>query len=298
MKKTSILFALAGVAAVAPPVLAEPSLVINYNTSAFENLILQNGDISVTVSYTPRIPGQVAENNLRYELFYQGQSQQSIEASAYNHAEFRVQDLDNDDMPEVVVQDFSGGAHCCTNHVVYRWQPDSEDFTALETGYRDGLGGEFRDLDGDGYSEFMTVDNAFLYRFSSYAGSYPPQQIFTYREGTLTETTRSFPELLQSGADDMREAFDQLRQREDRYGNGILAGYVAQSSLLGPEAYEMAWQFMLEHYDGEEPWGLGIRDEAGEIVDQHSDFPTALRAFLIETGYLDESGQLMGAENE
>ncbi|MEM8808501.1 MAG: hypothetical protein AAGF01_20990, partial [Cyanobacteria bacterium P01_G01_bin.38] len=194
MKKASILFALAGVTATAPPVLAEPSLVINYNTSAVENLILQNGDVSVTISYTPRVSGQVTENNLRYELFYQGQSQQLIQTSAYNYAAFRVQDLDNDAMPEVVVQDFSGGAHCCTNHVVYRWQPESEDFAALETGYRDGRGGEFRDLDGDGYSEFVTVDNAFLYRFSSYAGSYPPDQIFTYREGALTETTRNFPE--------------------------------------------------------------------------------------------------------
>ena len=70
--------------------------------------------------------------------------------------------------------------------------------------------------------------------------------------------------------------------------NGILAGYVAQKILLGE--YQQGWDFMLAHYDRQSDWGLEIT--AGDrAVGHYSDFPAALRAFLIEQGYLTRQGQ-------
>jgi len=70
--------------------------------------------------------------------------------------------------------------------------------------------------------------------------------------------------------------------------NGILAGYVAQKALLGE--YEEGWKFMLANYDRTSEWGLAIYQENREIG-KYPNFPTALRAFLIQQGYLDKNGK-------
>ena len=42
---------------------------------------------------------------------------------------------------------------------------------------------------------------------------------------------------------------------------------------------------MLERYDRNSNWGLEIRDEDGEEIGTHPDFPTALADFLSQAGY-------------
>lgn len=64
----------------------------------------------------------------------------------------------------------------------------------------------------------------------------------------------------------------------------MLADYVATKAMLGE--FDKAWAFMLENYDPRSDWELEIRDDTGEIVDYYPDYPTALRAFLVERGYL------------
>ncbi|MEL6854974.1 MAG: hypothetical protein AAFO83_07665 [Cyanobacteria bacterium J06607_13] len=63
-----------------------------------------------------------------------------------------------------------------------------------------------------------------------------------------------------------------------------MADYVANKAMLGE--FEEAWAFMLENYDSQSDWELEIRDEMGQVVGYYSDYPTALRAFLKERGYL------------
>ncbi len=116
----------------------------------------------------------------------------------------------------------------------------------------------------------------------SFGGIAPPQ-ILTYRAGAFTDTTREF-------TDELREHVAQLEQQEFNgrnfagVPNGILADYVASKAMLGE--FEEAWAFMLENYDPQSDWKLEIRDETGEIVGYYPDYPTALRAFLAERGYL------------
>jgi hypothetical protein len=52
---------------------------------------------------------------------------------------------------------------------------------------------------------------------------------------------------------------------------------VASKALVGE--FEEGWQRMLRHDDRQSRWGLGDGQPA-------QSFPQALRAFLIETGYL------------
>ena len=270
----------------APSVNAQTALQINYDTSSFENVELTTGDVGVRVSYTQDRELRDEENNLSYQLIYQGEEQNTVETFAWAFAEFTLQDLDSDGSDEIIVRNYSGGAHCCTNTTIHRW--DGASFSATETGFLDGLGGELTDLNGDGYTEIAIPHQAFLYQFGSYAESFPPITFFTYRDGELKETTRDFPQQIREQANTIKETFWEVEADYGIRSNSLLASYVAQQAILN-ENFEDAWQFMLDNHNREEPWGLTIY-EAGEPVGSHPDFPTALRAFLIEAGYLDENG--------
>ncbi|NEQ55859.1 MAG: VCBS repeat-containing protein [Leptolyngbya sp. SIO3F4] len=270
------------------PVNAQTALRINYDTSSFENVELSTGDVGVRVSYTYyREAEEPDENNLSYHLSYQGEDYNVVDTFAWVFAEFELQDLDSDGTDEVIVRNYSGGAHCCTNTTIHRWT--GEEFAAVETGFLDGLGGSFADLDEDGYVEIAIPHQAFLYKFGSYAESFPPITFSTYRDGELLETTREFPELIREQASTIKETFLRVLIEDNYVSNSLLASYVAQQAVLD-ENFEEAWKFMVDNYDREATWGLEIYED-GEKVGEHSDFPTALQVFLIEAGYLDEDGQ-------
>ena len=271
------------------PALAEnPRIEIDYETESLANRAIEQGPIRVVASYTPI--DYEAENigdNLSYQLFYNDELKLSATDTAAMFAGIELVDLDSNGTPEVVVQTFTGGAHCCQAYTTYTWQ--DEQFKPTYFGYLDGGGGEFIDLNSDGLMEFVTLDNAFFYSFSSYAGSYPPSVILTYDNGEYRDTTTQFTNYLEDMAAGMRFTIEdpEFADRGDK--NGVLAGYVAQSIRLGQ--YREAWQYMLAHYDRTDDWGLQTYDDNGEVAQQYADFPTALYAFLKDLGYLDASGR-------
>lgn len=243
---------------------------------------LREGPVQVRFRY--RQDAEAWSGEVQYTLLYNGQPQleQTQESTAYGGV--RLQDLDADGTAEVIIRTYSGGAHCCTSHIIHRWQGDR--FETTDTGFRDGEGGSFRDLDGDGRLEFVAFDNAFLYAFSSYAGSFPPSQIWALQDGQLVDVTRQYPAELRAIANQMRDAVLTV-QADTNEVNGILAGYVAQMILLGE--YEQGWAFMLANYDRTSDWGLEIYKD-GQVVYRYPDFPAALEAFLTEQGYLPAEG--------
>jgi hypothetical protein len=270
----SLLITALGVS-VGSPAIAQPSLEFDSQTPSFQKTLTQ-GNIRVEVNYNAQ--ETLFESDLNYILYHQGQAHLQDTLTEFMSGEIWLQDLNNDNTAEVIVSNYSGGAHCCTTHQVYQWTGETFEETTL--GPADGYGGSFEDLENDGIVEFITFDGAFLYAFSSYAGSFPPSQILRIGEYGLEDVTRDYPEQLRSTAWQMYQSI----QDRDSEINGVLAGYVAQKILLGE--FEEGWQFMLARYDRTSDWGLDIYNNAGEVVDQYPDFPTALRAFLIEQGYL------------
>lgn len=277
---------LLGAYLLAPPANAQTVLQINYDTSSFENVELASGDVAVRVSYSQDRELRDAENNLNYQLIYQGEVQETVETFAWVFAEFELRDLDNNGSDEIIVRNYSGGAHCCTNTTIYDWNGTT--FSVAETGFIDGMGAWLEDINGDGQAEFVIPHQGFLYRFGSYAESYPPDMIFKYQTGELTEATHEFPDHIRQQAEAIKETFFEVQASYGVSSNSLLASYVAQQAVLDEE-FAQAWQFMVNNYDREATWGLEIYED-GEQVGAHPDFPTALRAFLIEIGYLDEDG--------
>lgn len=278
---------LLGAAILAPAVKAEAVLQINYDTSSFENVDLSAAEVGVRVSYSHyRELGEGEENNLSYQLIYRGEEQETVETFAWAFAEFELRDLNSDGLEEVIVNNYSGGAHCCTNTTIYSWTEAG--FAATETGFIDGRGARLEDLNGDERAEIIIPHQGFLYRFGSYAESYPPDTIFTYQAGELIEVTREFSDHIRQQAEAIKETFFEVQASYDIRSNALLASYVAQQAVLN-ENFDDAWQFMLDNYDRELTWGLEIYED-GEQAGAYPDFPTALRAFLIETRYLGEDG--------
>lgn len=271
------------------PALAEnPRIEIDYDTEALTERAIAQGPIRVVASYTPiDYDAEEPGNNLTLQLFYNDELKLSTTDTAAMFAGIELTDLDSDGTPEVVVQTFTGGAHCCLAITTYTWQ--SEQFNPVYFGYLDGGGGEFKDLNDDGLMEFVTLDNAFFYSFSSYAGSYPPSVMLTYENGEYRDTTPQFTNYLEDTAAGMRFTVEdpEFADRGDK--NGVLAGYVAQSIRLG--RYREAWLFMLANYDRTDDWGLNTYTDDGEAIPAYADFPTALYAFLQDLGYLDASGR-------
>jgi hypothetical protein len=180
-----------------------------------------------------------------------------------------VRDLDGDAEPEVVLDLYWGGAHCCWYSQLYRWLPREGTYRALvhlwgNQPYR------LRDLDGDGISELMAHDDRFAYAFASFADSSWPIRVLRYRSGRLTVATRAFRGPIK------RDAARQWRtaQRTGRANEGILAAWAADECLLGSSQKAFAT--------------LGRLGRQGRLRgdERPAAYLVHLRRFLRRTGYL------------
>ena len=111
----------------------------------------------------------------------------------------RVRDLDRDGEPEVLVDLYSGGAHCCFYTDVYRYVARSRTYRPT-VGYWGDLSPRLADLGGDGRPEFRTGDDRFAYVFGSFAASAFPIRILRFDHGRFVDVTRHFPRLVRRDA--------------------------------------------------------------------------------------------------
>ena len=194
--------------------------------------------------------------------------------------------------PEVLLSSFTGGAHCCNDTVVLTSDRSGRVWKPVRLGPFNGGTQPAEDPSRSGRFVIVSTDNRFLYRFDSYAGSYPPTRIWALEGLRFVDVSRQpqYRPLHRATFSRMQQTLAETPQA----GNGVLAGYVATAALL--DQFPMAWQQMLRRYDRSSDWGLttcpGDRyDDQGrcrsrEIV--YKSFPEALRAFLIETGYIGD----------
>lgn len=141
-------------------------------------------------------------------------------------------DLDADGEPEVIVQIYSGGAHCCTLAEIYSYAAATGTYVNFEQNFGSGSY-RLRDLNGDRKAELTGTDPRFDELFTAHAASTEPIQIFDFRSGRLVDVTRSFPVLIRKDARYQRRLYDKYRRKSDFDIRGVLASYVADEYLLG-----------------------------------------------------------------
>lgn len=140
----------------------------------------------------------------------------------------RVRDVDADGVPEVIVDMFSGGAHCCWDTVVFVPKDGTYKARLAQWG---NASYELKDLDGGGLKEFVTGDDRFDSAFTSHAASYRPPLVYQLIGQKFRDVTRSFPQLM---IDDLGE-IDKLMPDARKMGDvkGLVAARMADLALLG-----------------------------------------------------------------
>jgi hypothetical protein len=141
----------------------------------------------------------------------------------------RVVDVDGDGEPEVLVDAYSGGAHCCERTRVYRFNAGGYGFSVHQWGNQTF---RLRDLDGDRRPEFVSADDRFSYAFAAYAASRWPVRIFDARGARLVERTRAFPAAVRRDMRAQRHAYRVTRRHHGVVGPA-LGAYAADLHHLG-----------------------------------------------------------------
>jgi hypothetical protein len=142
-----------------------------------------------------------------------------------------VQDLDADGEPEVVVDLYTGGAHCCFLSRFYRF--DGTTYVPSDRNFGDP-GYRIADLDADGVQELVTRDYRFGYAFTAFAFSLMPVRIYDLRAGTWQLVTTRFPDEIRKDAKANWKYF--LKARRYNEPRGAIAAWAADQFMLGHKA--------------------------------------------------------------
>ncbi|NEX94750.1 lysozyme inhibitor LprI family protein, partial [Caulobacter sp. 17J65-9] len=189
---------------------------------------------------------------------------------------------------DVILTTYTGGAHCCVEIKVLSLSGGK--WRAVDVGTFDGepLDTFPRDIDGDGVSEIEVYDNRFLYAFTAYAFSMAPPQFWVVRDGEAVDVSAEprFRKEFEAYLPDAKAGCQE-------HNNGACAAYLAAAARAG--RFAEAWKTVSASYDSKDDWGLPSvcldAQKPGRACPKNreftfTDFPSALKWFVIDTGYL------------
>lgn len=243
----------------------------------------QQGNVRAELSYQKPEKDSFQYRNVRLKITRSGQAvyNQSPKVSEYDRpmiditddplanfveSGFKVQDLDGDKEPEVIADFFTGGAHCCTYSLIYRYDAAKKTYVEMQHDWRD-IGYRLQDVDKNGTIEFRSADAGFAYAFASFAGSSFPIQVWRYDRGKMIDETRRYPKDIYADAYRNWQSYINAGE-EDGEVKGVLAAYMADKYLLNQQ--EDGWKRLRNAYKGSD----------------REQFFTDLKAFLAKTGYV------------
>jgi hypothetical protein len=200
------------------------------------------------------------------------------DCSTFRPVSVQVRDLDGGE-PEVLLDMYTGGAHCCSVALVLRRDPARKAYSSKLL-FFGNYGYRLIDLDHDGLPEFSAFDERFLYTFTAYVFSAAPPQITKYRQGRLVDVTRRFPKEIERSAANLAKSFLKTPVEKDFDARSYVAAYVADQYLLDrPDKAKHALDFALTHgelYKGKTHLG----SPAGR------NYVTVLMRYLRQWGYV------------
>src|SRR4051812_11313951 len=147
-----------------------------------------------------------------------------------------LKNLDADKRMEVIVDTWTGGAHCCLVSDV--WDPTTAKKFRRVTQNWGSAGYRLRNVDGKGPLEFVSADTRFGGEIVPEAFTGGPIRIFQLKSGKFRPVTVRFPKTVRRNA---QFWLDQLAETEGKEGRrGALAAYAADKALLGEGAEGLA----------------------------------------------------------
>jgi hypothetical protein len=143
-----------------------------------------------------------------------------------------VVDLEHTGEPDVVLDLYSGVAHCCTVVQIFSFDAAASTYVTTERVFGDP-DAKVVDLRHDGHFEFLSADDSFAYEFTDFAGSGLPIEILTFANGQFTDITRSYPALVAKDAAFWLKAFKGMAREHYPDSVGVIAAWAADQDLLG-----------------------------------------------------------------
>jgi hypothetical protein len=164
---------------------------------------------------------------------YRGSKLPAFPAGYGESRSLRLQDLDGDGEPELLLDLFWGDAHCCFWTDVYRYDGSSY---RLRYHFWGDLPYRLVDVNHDARPEFVNGDDRFAYAFAAFAFSGFPVQLWSYAAGRFVDVTRRYPARIRSDAAHSWREYLQLRRA--RYETeGAAAAWAADEYLLHKRAF-------------------------------------------------------------
>jgi subtilisin-like proprotein convertase family protein len=217
-----------------------------------QSLSARRGTVNATITYTER---DFLYEKLRISVVRAGRRVLDVpierlvcrDCAASRPVDIVVRDLDGGE-PEVLVDLFTGGAHCCAVSLILRWDGAAHRYRSTFH-YWGNYGRRLADLDHDGRPEFVASDERFVYTFTAYVFSAAPIQIWSFRAGKLSDLTRSYPtEIAKHAASLGRYFLKRTKPEKDTDLRSYVASYVADEYLLGrPDVARRALDGALRH---------------------------------------------------
>ena len=234
-----------------------------------------SGAVSATVTYTgSQAPGQ--EKNLKLTIVRSGKTVVAHRAITYHDcggycviAGLDVANVEGNGEPDVVVDLFTGGAHCCWIGLVYRYHAGG--YTPIARSFGNG---DYRIERIGGRQVFLTTDDRFYYAFASFAASGAPIQIISVSGGRFRDVTRGHTERIMSDAAFWWKTYLSNANDQQSETEGVFADWAADQELLGHGALvqkRLAAELAKHHLHG-----MIAANKYGK----------ALIAFLRHTGYI------------
>jgi hypothetical protein len=178
---------------------------------------------------------------------------------------FQVRDLDQDGQPEIMVDLFTGGTHCCTYSQIYRFDAAIGNYQAMQHKWGNSFY-QLVDFDQDGRPEFQSRDDRFTGKFTSYAASANPLQIWRFEQGKMVDRTKEYGLQVEASASQHLLALQRVSGRPSD-AKGVIAAYMADRYSLNQGGD--SWKLMETLYQG----------------DDRQKFFVEVEQFLQQTGY-------------
>ena len=188
------------------------------------------------------------------------------------HRFLAVSDIEGNGSPDVILDLYSGGAHCCSIVQVYRYDSERGRYAIFQRDFWDP-GARLERLHG--IYEFLSADYRFAYEFTSFAFSGLPLAIWHFGAHGFVNVTRRFPALIALDAARQYRAF--LANRKQGFGLGFIAAWAADEDLLGHGAL-VASTLATQNREGD------LRSADSPV--HGSTFIVALKYFLARHGYV------------
>lgn len=189
-----------------------------------------------------------------------------------------IADLEHNGQPDVVLDLYTGGAHCCTVEQIFSFDSGTMTYVKTERDFGDPLV-SIVDIAHNGRYELLTADDSFAYEFSDFAASGLPVEILTFSARTFVNVTRQYPKVIARDAARWLKAFKGMAKYGYQDTTGLIAAWAADEDLLG-HANTVNSYLAKQAAAGHLNTGLAPIEPSGKK------FIATLQKFLRKHGYL------------